>query len=61
MSEKSIENITTSDNTFAPTFIDTSSLPIVKFGGHCLINKITDFGKVTYIYIYIYVCIFLAH
>ena len=48
MSEKSIENITTSDNTFSPTFIDTSPLPIVKFGGHCLINKITDFGKVIY-------------
>ena len=40
MSEKSIENIITSDNTFAPTFIDTRPLPDVKFSEHYLINKL---------------------
>ena len=40
MSEKSIENITSEDSNFAPTFIDTRPLPDVKFNGHCLIKKI---------------------
>ena len=34
MSEKYIEKITTSDNNFAPTFIDTRPSPDVKFNGH---------------------------
>ena len=33
--EESIENITTSDKTFAPTLINSYPLPAVKIGGHC--------------------------
>ena len=51
MSEKYIEKITTSDNNFAPTFIDTRPSPDVKFNGHCSINKLPDSGKVTSLYI----------
>ena len=35
MSEGSIENITTSDNTFAPTLINSYPLPDVKLGENC--------------------------
>ena len=34
MSEESIENITISDNTFAPTLINSYSLTDVKSAGH---------------------------
>ena len=37
MSEKSIENIITSDKNFVPTFTDDWPLPNVKFNRHCLI------------------------
>ena len=36
MSEESIENITASDNNFAPTYIDQRLLPDMNFSGHCL-------------------------
>ena len=45
MSEKNIENITTSGSNFAPTLIDFYTLPYVKFNGHCSINKLLDSGK----------------
>ena len=45
MSEKSIENITTSENNFAPNFIDTHQLPDEKLNGHCSINKLLDSEK----------------
>ena len=51
ISEKSIENKTTSANNFAPTFIDTCPLSNVNFNGHCLINKIPDYRKVINLYI----------
>ena len=51
MSEKSIENISTSNNTFAPIFIYTRSLPVAKFNEHCLINKLPDSGEVINLYI----------
>ena len=37
-SEKKIENVTTSDNNFAPTLINYYRLLDIKFKGHCLIN-----------------------
>ena len=36
MSEESIENITKSDNSFPPTFVDHYVLTEVKFNVHCL-------------------------
>ena len=37
MSEQSIENITTSDNTFAPSLVNYDPLPDAKLNGDCLI------------------------
>ena len=37
--KESIENITTSDNSFGPTLINYYPLPDIKIDGHCLINK----------------------
>ena len=52
MSQDSMENTTPSDNTFAPTLIDTSPLPVAKFNGNCLIgNNIYNFRKVINLYI----------
>ena len=51
MPEKRIENITASGKNFMPTFIDTCPLPDVKFNGHCLINKLSDSGKVINLYV----------
>ena len=39
MSEESIENITKSDNNFAPAFVDHHVLPDINFNGHCLMKK----------------------
>ena len=39
MSEKIIENITKSDSSFVPTFVDHHLLPDMDFNGHCLIKK----------------------
>ena len=39
MSEEFIENITKSDSSFAPTFVDRCLLPGTSFNGHCLIKK----------------------
>ena len=52
MSEESIKNITTSNNNFAPTLINSYTLLYVKFNGH-RINQIADSGKVIYFYIYV--------
>ena len=49
--KNSIENITTSVINFAPTLINSYTLPYLKFSGNCLINKIPDSGKVINIYI----------
>ena len=52
MSEENIENITKSDSTFAPTFLDHHLLPDINFNGHCLINNIHILKKVINIYIF---------
>ena len=39
MSEENIENITKSDNNFAPTFVDHHLLPDISLNGHCLIDN----------------------
>ena len=52
MSEESIENITKSDSSFAPTFVDHHLLPDMNFNGHCLIkNNISILKKVINLYI----------
>ena len=51
MPEANIENITTLDNTFAPTLINYCSLPDAKFNGDCLLNIIFTSGKVINLYI----------
>ena len=38
MSEESTENISKSDNSFSPTFVDYHLLPDMNFNGHCLIK-----------------------
>ena len=42
LSEKSIENKTTSNRNFAPTLINYYLLPAIKFNGHCLMNNNND-------------------
>ena len=50
--QKSIENITKSDNNFAPTFVDHHLLRDMNFNGHCLIkNNISISKKVINLYI----------
>ena len=52
MSEENIKNMTKSDSTFAPTFVDHYLLPNINFNGHCLIKN--DFSipkKVINLYI----------
>ena len=44
--KKNIENITKSDNNFAPTFVNHDSLPDINFNGHCLINNVYILIKV---------------
>ena len=39
MSEAIIENITKSDSSFAPTFVDHHLLPDMNFNEHCLIKN----------------------
>ena len=39
MSEVNTENITKSDNNFAPAFADHHVLTDINFNGHCLINN----------------------
>ena len=51
MSEKSIENITSKEQNFGPTWIDSYPLPDVKFNGHCLINKSPGSVKVINLHI----------
>ena len=58
MSDKSIENITTTNQNFAPTLINSYPLPDAKFNGHCLINKSPDSGKVINLYNSLYNCLF---
>ena len=51
ISEESIENITKSDNTFAPTFIGFCPLAALKFNGNCLIkNNFYNFRKIINLY-----------
>ena len=64
MSQENIENITKSDNIFAPTFADHHVLPDINFNGHCLINNNISIPKKViniYIYIYIYIYIFVTN
>ena len=42
MSEENIVNITESDSSFVPTFVDHYLLPEINFNGHCLINNNTS-------------------
>ena len=51
MTEKIIDNITTSDNSFAPSLINSYTLADVKFAGNCLINHNISFIKVINLYI----------
>ena len=52
ISEESIENITTSDNTFSPRLTDSRPLPVVKSNRNCLLrNNISAFKKVINLYI----------
>ena len=52
MPEESIENITTSDDTFTPTLVENSSLPIAKFIVNCLIRyNVYIFTKAVNLYI----------
>ena len=37
--EQSIKNPPGSDNSFAPTLIDSHPLPVAKFGGNCIIKS----------------------
>ena len=52
MSEENIKNMTKSDSTFAPTFVDHYLLPNINFNGHCLIkNDVSIPKKVMNLYI----------
>ena len=52
MSEECIENLTKSDNNFAPTYVDHNFLSDMIFRGHCLIkSSICIPKKVVHIYI----------
>ena len=52
MSEENIENITKSDSSFAPAFVDHHLLPSINFNGHFLIkNNIFIPKKVINLYI----------
>ena len=50
MSEENTENITKSENIFAPTFVNNHVSPDIDFNGHCLINNISIPKKVINIY-----------
>ena len=49
MSQKSIETIT--DLHSSPTWINSYSLAEIKFNEHCLINKLSDSGRVINLFI----------
>ena len=53
MSEENIENITKSDNNFAPTFVDHYLLPEINFNEHCLIKTNISVPKKWQIYIFL--------
>ena len=40
MSKENIEEITKTDSSFSPTFVDHHFLTGIKFNEHCLINSI---------------------
>ena len=46
LSVKSVENITTTDDDFAPTLINYYPLPDIKFNGHCLMNNSNTSAKI---------------
>ena len=46
MSEESIENITKSDSSIAPTFVDHHLLSGINFNGHCLIKNDISASKI---------------
>ena len=45
MSVENIENITESDSSFAPSFVDYHVLPDKKFNGHCLVKNNISIAK----------------
>ena len=52
MSEENIENLITSDDTFARILVNSYPLQHAKFAGHCLINNnISTFRKKINLYI----------
>ena len=51
MSEATIESITKSDSSFAPTFVDCQLLPDMNFNEHCLIKNIPTPKKIINLYI----------
>ena len=54
MSEENIENVTKSNNNFAPSIVDYHVLPNIISNGHCLINNnISISKKVINIYIFL--------
>ena len=55
MPKKSIKNITTSTNTFAPTLVNSYPLPDPKFNGNRLVNNnIFIPRKATNLYIFLH-------
>ena len=50
MSEKSTENISTSDSSFAPTFVDHHVLRNINFNESCLIKNNFSIPKVINLY-----------
>ena len=53
MLEENIENITKSDSSFAPTFVDHHVLPDINFNAHCLINDDISIPKKINKYIFL--------
>ena len=51
MSEESIENMTKSNNLFAPAFVNHYILPDVQFNGHCSIKNNISIPKKLNLYI----------
>ena len=52
ISEENIENLTKSDNNFAPTFVGYHLWPDINFNEHCLINNNFSIPKKSNKYIY---------
>ena len=53
MSEENIENLITSDDTFARILVNSYPLQHAKFAGHCLINNNISTFRKKIIYIFL--------